>query len=67
MSNGVYEKFATVLSHVCNGLFSIGKDGFGTRRMASVWMLSWRYQNFEELLPQLRDHLCTPDEESKGG
>ena len=67
MDNGVYEKFATVSSHTCNGLFLIGENGFGTRRMTSIWMLSTRYQNFEGLFLQLRDHSCTPDEEFKGG
>ena len=35
MGNGVYEEFASVPDHVCNGLFLIGEYGFRTRRMAS--------------------------------
>ena len=26
MGNGVYEKFASISGHVCNGFFSIGED-----------------------------------------
>ena len=29
LGNGMYEEFKTVSSYVCNGLFSIGEDGFG--------------------------------------
>ena len=43
LGNGMHEKFKTVSGYVCNGLFSIGEDGFGTRRMASIWKLPGRY------------------------
>ncbi|WZY92957.1 hypothetical protein YC2023_065286 [Brassica napus] len=36
LGNEMYEEFTTVLGYVCNGLLSVGKDGFGTRRIASI-------------------------------
>ena len=33
LGNGMYEKLKAVSGYVCNGLFSISKDGFGTRFM----------------------------------
>ena len=36
MSNGMYEEFTSVSGYFCYGLFSIGEDGFVTRRMAGV-------------------------------
>ena len=36
LGNGMHEKFNTVSGYVCNGLFSIGEDGFGTRGMTSI-------------------------------
>ena len=42
MGNGVYEEFTSVLGDVCNRLFSIGEDGFGTKRMTIVWNVSER-------------------------
>lgn len=32
LDNGVYEKFALLSGHICNGFFSIGEDDFGTKR-----------------------------------
>ena len=32
-------KFKTVSGYVCNILFSIGEDGFGTGRIDSIWNL----------------------------
>ena len=43
MGNGMYEEFKTGSCYVCNGLFSVGEDGFGTRGMASIWNLSGRH------------------------
>ena len=43
LGNGMYEEFKTVSGYVCNGLFSIGEDGFGTWRMNRIWKLSGRY------------------------
>ena len=31
LGNRMYEEFKTVSGNVCNGFFSIGEDGFGTR------------------------------------
>ena len=67
MGNEVYEESATASSYVCNGLFSIGEDGFGTRRMASVWVFSREHQNFKRLLPQFIARSCTSNEEFNGG
>ena len=30
LGNGMHEKFKTILGYVCNRLFSVGEDGFGT-------------------------------------
>ena len=43
LGNGMYEKLKAVLSYVCDGLFSIGEDGFRTIGMASIWKLPVRY------------------------
>ena len=43
LGNGMYEKITSISGYVCNGLFSIGEDGFGTRRMASICELFGRY------------------------
>ena len=67
MDNGVYEEFTSVSSHVCNELFSIGDDGFETRRIASVCKLFGRYQEFERKFSKLIDHSCTSDGKFKGG
>ena len=36
LGNEMHEKFKTVSGYVCNGLFSIGEDGFRTRGMTSI-------------------------------
>ena len=38
----------SVLSHICNGLFSIGEDGFETRKMTSFYKLFRKYQDPKE-------------------
>ena len=39
MGNGsVWEICVRVSDHVCNRLFSIGENGLGTKKIASVWM-----------------------------
>ena len=43
LDNGMYEEFKIVLGYVCNGLFSIGEDGFGIRRIANIWKLPRRH------------------------
>ena len=67
LGNGMYEELTTVSGYVCNGLFSIGEDGFGTRRMASIWKLSGRYQPFTKKFPQLRHRSCISNGEPTGG
>ena len=66
LDSGMYEEFKAISDHFCDGLFSIGKDGFRTRRMAIIWQLPGRHQAFEKKLLKLRDHSCTSDGESKG-
>ncbi|KAF2586070.1 hypothetical protein F2Q70_00036947 [Brassica cretica] len=34
--NGMHEGFTSISGYVCNGLFSIGEDGFRTRRMTQA-------------------------------
>ena len=47
MGTGMYEELTLVSGHICNGLFSIGEDGVGTRRMTSFCKLFGRYQEPE--------------------
>ena len=63
----MYEELTTVSGYVYNKLFSIGEDGFGTRRMTNIWKLHGRYQAFTKKLPQLKHHPCNPNGEPKGG
>ena len=44
LDNGMYEEFKTVSGYVCNGLFSIGEDGFRTKRMTSIRKLYGRHK-----------------------
>ena len=67
LDNGMYEEFKTVSCDVCNGLFSIGEDGFGTRRVASFCKLFGRYQESERELHTIRDYTCTKNAKYKGG
>ena len=57
----MYEEFTLISGYVCKGLFSIGEDGFGTRRMTSFCKLFGRYQDPERELHPIRDYLCTTD------
>ena len=43
MGYGMHEKLTTISCYVCNELFSIGEDSFGTRRMTSFCKLFRRY------------------------
>ncbi|CAG7864833.1 unnamed protein product [Brassica rapa] len=63
----MHEEFISVSGYLCNGLFSIGEDGFRTRRIVSFYMLFGRHQDPERKFPQIRDHLCTKDAKFKGG
>ena len=67
MGNGMHEKLTTILGYVCNTLFSIGEDGFRTRRMASVCKLFGIYKEPEREFSPCRDYLCTKNAEQKGG
>ena len=67
MGNGVYEESTSISSHIFYRLFSTGEYGFRTRRMAGVRKLFGRHKDVEVKLPQLRDHSCTLNRESKGG
>ena len=59
LGNGMYEEFKIISCYICNGLFSIGEDDFGTRRMTSIWKLSGRHQASTKEFPQLRYCSCT--------
>ena len=67
MGNGKYEEFTLISGYVCNGLFSTGEDGFGTRRMTSFYKLFGRCQASEREFHPIRDYLCTKDAKFKGG
>ena len=67
MSNGMYEKLTTISGYVCNGLFSIGEDGFNTRGMASICKLFGGYKQLEREFFPRRDYLCTKNAEQEGG
>ena len=67
MGNGMYEEPQTVPGYFCNELYSLGKDGFGTRRVASICKLFGRHNIFEENFQRLRDHSYTTNTELKGG
>ena len=45
LGNGVHAEFTSNIYHICNRLFSIGEDGFETRRMISFYKLFGRYQD----------------------
>ena len=66
LGNGMYEELKTVPSNICNGLFSAGEDGFGTRGMASICKLLRRYQAFKRKLSKLRHRSCSPNDEYTG-
>ena len=36
LDNGMYEKLKAVSGYVCDGLFPIGEDGFGTRGITNI-------------------------------
>jgi len=61
MGNGMHEESYIVLGYFCNGLCSIGEDGFETRRVASLCKLFGRHKFFKEKFQQLRDHSYTTD------
>ena len=65
MRNVMYEEFASVSSHICNRLFSIGEDGFGTRRFTSIYKLFGRYQDPKRKFLQVKDHSYTRTQNSK--
>ena len=66
MGNGMYEKLTTISGYVCNRLFSIGEDGFRTRRIASVCKLFGGYKQSEREVFPSRDYLCTKNVEQEG-
>ena len=63
---GMYEEFKTVYAYICNELFLVDEDGFGTRKMTSLCKLFGGYQDFEEKFQQLRAHSYTTYAEFKG-
>ena len=67
MGYGMYEKFKTISGYVCNGLFSIGEDGFETRRIASFCKLFGGYQESAREFHTLRDYSCPKNAKYEGG
>ena len=67
MAYGMYEKLMTISGYVCNGLFSIGEDGFRTKRRASFCKLFGRYQESEIEFHTIKDYSCTKNAKYKGG
>ena len=65
MGNGVYEEFTPVSGYICNILFSVDEDGFGTRRIASVCKLFRRYQDLKKKLFEFKNHSRTSDRKFK--
>ena len=66
LGNGMHEEFTSILSYVCNILFSIDEDGFGTRKMTSFYKLFGRCQDSEREFYPIRDYLCTTNVKYKG-
>ena len=62
----MYEKFTTVSSYICNGLFSISENGFGTTGIACLWKLFGIYQDPEKKFQPFKAHSYTPNTEYKG-
>ena len=67
LGNRMYEEFKTVSSYFCNGLFSIGEDGFRTRRIARLCSLLGRSEDPERKFSKLRNHSYIEDAQYKGG
>ncbi|KAL0758593.1 hypothetical protein Bca101_074743 [Brassica carinata] len=55
----MHEEFTSISGNVCNGLFSIGEDGFHTRGMTCFCKLFGRCQDPEREFYPIRDYLCT--------
>ena len=67
LGNGMHEEFTSISGYFCNGLFSIGENVFGTRRMTIFCKLFGRYQDPEKKFPPIREHLCNKNAIFKGG
>ncbi|KAL0673460.1 hypothetical protein Bca4012_001441 [Brassica carinata] len=50
----MYEEFTSISGYVCNELFSIGEDGFRTRRMSS-------FANYLEDVKNLKESFTRSD------
>ena len=66
MGNKMYDPSKTVYCYICNRLFSVSEDGFGTRRMTSLYKLFGRHKDLKEKFQQLRAHSYTTDAKFKG-
>ena len=60
------EESTLISGYVCNGFFTIGEDGFGTRIMDSFCKLFRRCQDPEREFHPIMDHLCTKYAKFKG-
>lgn len=62
----MHEESKTVYWYICNGLFSVDKDGFRIKRITSLCKLFGRYKDFEEKFQQFRAPSYTMNAKLKG-
>lgn len=65
MDNKIYEEFTPISSHICNRLFTIGENSFGTRRIVRFYKLLRRYPDSERMFSLFRAPLNTKNDEVK--
>ena len=63
---GMYEEFKTVLCNICDKFFSIGEDGFRTRRMTRFFYVLGRHTHLEGKFKSLGDYTCSSNAEYNG-
>ena len=65
LGNGMYEELTSISGYVCNGLFSIGEDSFGTRRMTTFCKLFGIYYYPGRKFSPIKDRPCTKNAKFK--
>lgn len=60
----MHDDLTSVSDYICNGLFSINKDGFRTKRMAKV---IWKTSKLKKKTLSTQRSSCVSDGESKDG
>ena len=63
---GMYEEFKIALCNICDRYFSIGEDGFRTRRMTCFFYVHGRHTHFEGKFKSLGDYTCSLNAEYNG-